>query len=113
VLKPEWLRDWVPSDWYNRYGRVIDEYRLPNKQPQRTASIEQIGSDGMMLLERLWQEERHTSLRLFAPVEQLRQRWVQNVYLDNGIVKLRSPTEIVMGDRTAFGRVLGLFWVYG
>jgi transposase len=26
---PEWLQSWVPVDWFERYGRLTDEYRLP------------------------------------------------------------------------------------
>jgi transposase len=26
---PEWLQERVPSEWYERYGRRIEDYRLP------------------------------------------------------------------------------------
>ncbi len=29
TVAPDWLRGWVPQEWFERYGRAVDEYRLP------------------------------------------------------------------------------------
>src|SRR5215210_6164861 len=50
VVAPAWLRAWVPPVWFDRYGRRIDEYRLPPSKPERYALAEQIGTDGLQLL---------------------------------------------------------------
>src|SRR5215472_11077411 len=39
---PEWLTSQVPADWFERYERRIDEYRLPKKDRERQALAEQI-----------------------------------------------------------------------
>src|SRR5215210_2409924 len=49
-LAPDWLRAWVPSVWFDRYSQRIDEYRLPPSKPERYALAEQIGTDGLQLL---------------------------------------------------------------
>jgi transposase len=41
---PEWLRGWGPADWYERYGRRIEEYRLPKGQAARAAYLAQVGA---------------------------------------------------------------------
>ncbi len=51
--EPEWIVSWVPESWYQRYGKVIEDYRLPKKKSERTAYGEQVGRDGMKLLEYL------------------------------------------------------------
>ena len=40
----------APDEWYERYERRIEEYRLPKEQGQRTALVEAIGADGYALL---------------------------------------------------------------
>ncbi len=29
TVAPDWLRSWVPKDWFERYSRAFDEYHLP------------------------------------------------------------------------------------
>nr|WP_234711212.1 transposase [Nostoc punctiforme] len=36
TVAPDWLRSWVPSEWYERYGRAVEEYRLPKGIAART-----------------------------------------------------------------------------
>lgn len=51
VLAPEWLQQIAPEEWYARYGRRIEDYRLPSKKAARVAYAEQVGADGAYLLE--------------------------------------------------------------
>lgn len=46
-----WLAARAPQEWFERYGRRIADARLPRGQAKRTAYGEQIGKDGMMLLQ--------------------------------------------------------------
>lgn len=41
TVAPEWLRSWVPTEWFERYGRAVDEYRLP----KGIAARQEMGSD--------------------------------------------------------------------
>ena len=44
TVAPDWLKGWVPDEWFKRYEKRIDEYRLPKEEKQRTAFAELIGS---------------------------------------------------------------------
>ncbi len=94
LTEPDWLQSWVDPEWFERYGKVIEDYRLPKKKSERTAYGEQIGRDGMKLLECLWQEETPEYLRRLPKVEQLRQYWVYQYYVDQGQLKLRPVKEM-------------------
>jgi transposase len=47
---PEWLQGRVPLDWYDRYGRRIEDDRLPRSQAEREVYARQVGADGAWLL---------------------------------------------------------------
>ncbi len=77
VVAPDWLRSQVPADWYPRYSRRFEEYRLPDALTARTALAEQIGADGRALLAMVFASETDAWLRQVPAVETLRQVWVQ------------------------------------
>jgi len=77
TLAPDWLRRWVPSAWYDRYGRRFEEYRLPPGKAERYARAEQIGADGRALLMALDGPDAPEWLRHVPAVETLRQVWGQ------------------------------------
>ena len=45
TVAPEWLREWVPTEWFNRYEKRLDEYRLPQEKKERTLFAETIGAE--------------------------------------------------------------------
>src|SRR4051812_14072509 len=53
AVAPEWLRALAPSAWYERYGRRIEDTRLPQSAAQREAYACQVGEDGFCLLDAL------------------------------------------------------------
>ena len=40
TLAPEWLQSSVPSEWFTRYSRRFEEYRLPPGKAERYALAE-------------------------------------------------------------------------
>lgn len=99
-VEPEWLQSWVEPEWFKRYGNVMEDYRLPKKSAERTVYAEQIGQDGMTLLAQVWHEQTPARIRQLAKVEQLRQYWVYQYYIDQGQVKLRPVSEMPLpGER--------------
>ena len=72
TVAPDWLRSWVPSDWFDRYGRAVDEYRLAKGITARQEYAETIGSDGMQLLIAVYAETTPQWLRQVPVVEILR-----------------------------------------
>ena len=84
--------------WFERYGRAVEEYRLPKGMEARKVYAETIGTDGMQLLEALWSDMTLTALRQLPAVELLRQTWVHQFYVSEGHVRLRAA------QRSATGR---------
>lgn len=76
TVSPDWLRSWVPSEWFERYGRAVDEYHLPKSIAARQKYGETIGADGMELLTAAWGEAAPAYLREIPAVEILCQTWV-------------------------------------
>jgi transposase len=74
---PDWLRERVPVPWYERYGRRIEDYRLPKGQEARQAYVAQVGADGQQLLASLLAENTPEALRNLPAVVRLREIWEQ------------------------------------
>ena len=46
TIAPAWLQSIVPPEWYERYGKRIEDTRLPREQATREAYAQIIGDDG-------------------------------------------------------------------
>jgi len=53
TVAPDWLQGLAPLAWYERYGRRIEDTRLPREQAQRDAYAQTVGEDGFHLLDAL------------------------------------------------------------
>jgi transposase len=84
---PEWLREQAAADWYERYERRPEGFRLTDKE--RLALLEQIGADGHELLDAIYRIDTF-GLRHLPAVEILRRIWVQQFYLEHGSVRFRQ-----------------------
>lgn len=82
AVAPDWLRSGAPADWYARYGRRFEEFRLPDALAARTALAEQIGADGRQLLAMAFASEAEAWLSRVPAVETLRRVWVQQFYAE-------------------------------
>lgn len=75
TVAPDWLRSWVPDEWFDRYERAVDEYRLPKGIAARSEYAETIGREGMQLLIVLYDEQTTPQwLRQIPVVDILRQK---------------------------------------
>jgi transposase len=77
---PGWLRGWVPGDWFDRYGRRIQDYRLPKGRAEREALAAQIGADGRCLLAALEELDAPPGLAHLPAVRVLRRVWLEQYY---------------------------------
>ena len=76
AVAPAWLQSWVPADWFTRYSRRFEEYRLPDALAERRALAEQIGADGRDLLATVFASETAAWLAQVPAVQTLRRVWV-------------------------------------
>jgi transposase len=67
-LAPDWLRGIVSAQWTDRYGRRVEDYRLPKSQAARRALAEQIGADGHRILADVYEPDAPGWLRQLALV---------------------------------------------
>ena len=51
--EPEWLTEHADPEWFERYGRRIEDQRLPKGKEAREQYLKTVGADGMRLLEQL------------------------------------------------------------
>jgi transposase len=95
---PDWLKTWMPADWFKRYGHPFTEYRLPQKEKERFELGEQIGRDGMALLTRVYAEQ--PELGRLPQVEILRRVWVLQYYQDeDDQTRWRKSGNVPPGER--------------
>jgi transposase len=93
-VDPQWLKQWVPVAWFERYSRRIEEWRLPSGKQSQEQLAEQIGRDGSRLLDEVFAESAPASLRLLPQVERLRQSWVQQFLWQEGHIHLRNKDDL-------------------
>src|SRR5215217_5166302 len=75
TLAPDWLRRLAPPEWYKRYGRRIEDDRLPQKQSERDAYARTVGEDGFTLLDALEHADVPFGLKELPQIETLRLAW--------------------------------------
>lgn len=79
-LAPDWLRKWVPSEWFDRSSRRFEEFRLPDSKVDRYALAALIGTDGRDLLEHVYAPDAPPALVMLPAMQTLRQVWLQQFY---------------------------------
>lgn len=96
IAAPDWLKAHLKSDWFERYERRVENYRLPKLDSEREALGNLIGTDGLALLDAIYSLTSPEWLRHIRAVEILRQVWVQQFYPPNeqGQVQWRSVKDM-------------------
>lgn len=102
VLAPDWLQQIAPEDWYARYGRRIEDYRLPSKKADRVAYAEQVGADGAYLLECLSESKYAEDGFALSTVQTVQSLWsyhYKEVEEEDGVVlRWKSNKELTVRE---------------
>ncbi|MGQ0603319.1 MAG: IS1182 family transposase [Anaerolineales bacterium] len=88
--EPDWLAPYLPAEWRARYGRRLDESRLPKEKTERQALAETIGRDGVQLWQAVCAPETPARVRQHPAVEVLRRVWLQQYYQSEDGLQWRS-----------------------
>ena len=75
TVVPDWLRSVAHPAWYDRYGRRIEDYRLPKSNAEREAYARTVGEDGFALLDLLEAPEAPEALEALPRLQALRLAW--------------------------------------
>ncbi len=84
VAAPDWLHALAPPEWRGRYGRRIEEMRLPETGPKRDAYVVQVGTDGYRLLDVLAAQDAPAKAAALPAVAVLRRVWARHFERDEG-----------------------------
>ena len=94
AVVPDWLRGVAQPAWFERYGRRVEEYRLPKGQDKREALALEIGADGFVLLDALDGPTAPAAAREVPMVGTLRDVWRVYYARDDGQMRWRGVAEL-------------------
>ncbi|MFD7163672.1 IS1182 family transposase [Streptomyces violascens] len=97
ITAPEWLEALAPAEWYDRYDRRVDAFRLPVGDAARTEYAVAAGTDGFLLLEAVWAAQAPEWLREIPRLKVLRRVWVQHFLREDGKILWRRDKELPPG----------------
>src|SRR2546421_8999185 len=75
TVAPDWLQGFAPLAWYERYGKRIEDVRLPRDQADREAYAQRVGEDGFHFLDAVEAAEAPQEVRELPILESLRRTW--------------------------------------
>jgi transposase len=93
-VAPAWLTERITPDWFERYGRRVEEYRRPKGEAARTALAERIGRDGHQILAAVYAADAPAGLRALPTAQALRRTWVHQFYLEDERVRWRTAADL-------------------
>ena len=120
LVVPEWLKNSTPVEWFNRYARKFEEYRLPKEKTKRSTLVETIGGDGNLLLQAIVVSKEISWLWQVPAVELLRQVWLQQFEWQEAKLKFRAddnippPAKMIClpyDPEASYGRKRATWWV--
>ncbi len=94
TVAPDWLQAMAPTAWYERYGRRVENYRLPKTEAARQELAATIGADGQHLLSAIDAATEQPELAQLPAVQVLRQVWVTQYIIEDGPMRLGSAAEL-------------------
>jgi transposase len=75
AVVPGWLCAVARPAWFERYGRRVEDYRLPKSREEREALALEVGADGFVLLDALDAPTAPAAAREVTMVQTLRDVW--------------------------------------
>ncbi|HEY7123494.1 MAG TPA: IS1182 family transposase [Ktedonobacterales bacterium] len=95
TVVPEWLKQKVKPEWFDRYGERVEDYRLPKDKTEREHLSRVIGEDGYHLLDCIEQAQALAWLKQLPAVQVFVQVWEQQYRRDQGHVQRLTPKDML------------------
>ena len=99
VEAPIWLQSVAPAEWYKRYGRRIEDERLPQSEGGREAYAQSVGEDGFLLLDLVASPAAPKDLDRLPMMEALRLVWERHYERKEQKVRFKSRKELANAPR--------------
>jgi transposase len=93
-VAPDWLRRHTVPEWYERYGRRMENYRFPKAETERCELGATIGRDGVELLQAVETAGDLAWLRELPAIATLRQVWAEQYTDLAGSICLRDKKDL-------------------
>jgi transposase len=93
-VAPDWLRAQITPDWFARYQRRVQEYRLPKDKDERQRVAAAIGRAGFALLTALEAPTAPAGLSVRPALQVLRQVWIQQYYVPSPDLRWRPAEDL-------------------
>jgi transposase len=94
VVAPDWLQALAPPVWYERYGRRVENYRLPKADTERLELAIAIGADGAQLLAAVDAAVEQPWMAQLPAIDVLREVWNAQYIEENGSFRWRTVQEM-------------------
>ena len=91
TVAPAWLQRFVPLEWYERYGKRIEDMRLPREPAQREAYVQIVGEDGFAFLDAIAAADAPPDLRELPTLDTLRRVWHHHYERRKGTTSAGHP----------------------
>jgi transposase len=75
TVAPDWVQELAPLEWYERYGKRIEDARLPRAKAAREAYARTGGEDGFRVLDAVEAPETLEAVRQLPSIATLRRTW--------------------------------------
>jgi transposase len=75
TVAPDWLQGLAPGEWYARYGKRIEDSRLPRAKAAREAYAQTVGAEGFRVLDAVDAPEAPEAVRTLPSLATLRRTW--------------------------------------
>jgi transposase len=94
TVVPEWLKQQVKPEWFDRYGQRMEDYRLPKDKSEREAVSTTIGEDGFFLLSCVQQAKEMEWIQKIPAIQILSEVWRQQYRCEQEQVSRLTPKEM-------------------
>jgi transposase len=101
-LEPEWLREQVEADCFDRYVHRFELARFPKGQSQREQLQRQVGRDAQRRLQATEQPQAPPAVRALPEVDVLRQIWQQHDEEVDGQTRWRDSPAVSSAQRVVW-----------